>query len=94
MSSIYKLFKNLLHNELHITKDDIQAMIREEVKKQVEAICEGRNGSRLENMAREEIRDRVRFRIGQDMIKEVTKKVADNVKINITCEPDENGNKL
>lgn len=92
MSSIYKLFKNLLHNELHVTKDDIQAMIREEVKKQVDAICEGRNGSCLEDMARDEIKKRVAYRIGQDLIKEVTAKLSEAIKISISNEPEEDGN--
>lgn len=82
----WKLFKNLLHNDLHITKDDIQEMICIEVKNQVKALIEGRNGLTLENMAKREIKEHIQYRVDHKVIADIAKQVEDHIKVHFTYE--------
>ena len=77
------MFKQLVHNELHITKEDIQEMIRLEVEKQVNAMLCGYNCTSLETHVQREIQRQVSLQLPHDLIRDLSKKVVGSVNIKI-----------
>lgn len=52
------MFRNYMHNELHITKEDIREWIEDSVKQEVRAVVEARFKSwDLKEITKNEIRD-------------------------------------
>ena len=52
----YKMFKNHLHNDLKIDKDEIREIIRETVKKEIEHLI---NTTSIREVVHDEIRDKL-----------------------------------
>ena len=58
MNDKYKMFKNFMHNELGISKEDIREWVRESIKEEVKNIVERAYGNcNIEGEIRKAIRD-------------------------------------
>ena len=64
MKTNYNELKNYIHNDLHITKDDIRAMLKETVNEAVEKLL---NSGAIENMIRYNIDARIAKAYGRGL---------------------------
>ncbi len=79
MNEKYIMFKNFLHNELQITKDDIREWIQESISEEVKkVVMESFGKIDLSNMIRKELATIEVFNYGRDKLKdEIRHKVLD-----------------
>ena len=58
MNDKYKMFKNFMHNELGISKEDIREWVRESIKEEVKNVVEQAHGKcNIEGEIRKAIKD-------------------------------------
>lgn len=98
----YKEIKNYIHNELKISKDDIQALIQSEIKKQISALLldqrfvDSMIRTHISQLLKDKNYDNPRYRIVSDinsfiydgLIKELGRVVHDNIKIKVGLKTD------
>lgn len=87
----YKMFKNFLHNELHVTKEDIRSWIQEAIKEEVTKVVSNTYSyNSVQDLLRQAIFRNDDFwindkRLRDDIKQEVAKQILEtlNIKIDI-----------
>ncbi len=80
MSEKYRLFKNFMHNELGITKEDIREWVEETVKIEVaKVVKESYKEFNLEKLIKEEIYKKSTYWKKGDITEEVKAKIVSQI---------------